>query len=109
TGVNTCALQIFGARAQPAGEGGAMEARQLALAVDTHDPLHEGAVHAELVEPVGEWRAERAELADQRGVAEHSVLQADARAPRLGGPRAQHQPREVHGPAVRGRVRAVVE
>jgi len=77
--------------------------------VDARDRLHEGAVHRELVHPVGERRGARAELADEVGVAEHPVLEADAGLSRLSGPGPQHQPRKVDLPPVRGRVRAVIE
>src|SRR5262249_20228403 len=77
--------------------------------VDARDRLHESAVYRELVHPVGERRGERPELADEVGVAEHPVLEAEAGLARVGGPGPQHQPRKVDLPAVRGRVRAVIE
>ena len=56
--------------------------------MDARDGLHEGAVHGELVHPVGEGRRQRAELTDQIRAAEHPILQADAALAYLSGPGA---------------------
>src|SRR4029453_1708012 len=87
----------------------ARELRQVPLPVDADDGLHEGTMHAELVHPVGQRGGEAAELADEVGVAEHPILQADPGLARLRGARAQHQPRKVDLPPVRRRVRTVIE
>jgi len=68
----------------------------------------ERAVGGERVGPVDERRRQGTETPHEVGVAEEPVLERDPAASRLGRPRPQHEPREIHLPAVRRGVRAVV-
>jgi hypothetical protein len=86
-----------------------MKARQIPVLVDASDHLEEGAMHRDLVHPVGQGRGEASELADEIRVPEEAVLAGDTVLPGLRGTRAQHEARKIHLPAVRRRVRAVVE
>src|SRR5262245_56288745 len=71
--------------------------------------LHERAMHAELVHPVGQRRNETPQAADQVDVAEQAVLKRHAVAPRLRGAGPEHETREIYLPAVGRRVRTVIE
>jgi hypothetical protein len=94
---------------EPAAEGLPVELGHVPVLVDAQQRLHERAVHGQLVHPVRQRRAQPPEPADEVGAAQEAVLQTHAGLTRLRRARPQHQPGKVDFPAVRRRVRTVVE